>query len=419
MHHKGKSYLMNIIRRLRIPSFLLLVLAIEFLDETIFGASEAAWPLIRDDLGLNYAQIGILLSLPAIFANLLEPVLAIISDHWGRPSRVSTRLLIILFGGIFYAISLLLTATSRSYLSLLISFMIFFPASGAFVSLSQAALMDTDPERREQNMARWSFAGSSGVVIGPFALAGAVLLGIGWRGLYLVLAVWTLILIMPVFRVLHRPIQESSGEVQFHRALIVGFRNAFDALKQKEVQFWLVLLEFSDLMLDVLIGFLALYFVDVVNVSPQQASLAVGVWSIVGLLGDLLLIPLLERVSGLVYLRVSALLELVLYAAFLLVPAWEIKLAILALLGFFNSGWYAILQAQLFNALPGRSGVALAVKNLSGLIAGLLPMLLGWLAQEYNLQATMWVLIAGPVALLIGLLWKGRGAFSEGDNERD
>lgn len=33
-------------------------LLIEFVDELIFGAGEAAWPLIRTDLGLNYVQIG-------------------------------------------------------------------------------------------------------------------------------------------------------------------------------------------------------------------------------------------------------------------------------------------------------------------------------------------------------------------------
>lgn len=29
------------------------LLAIEFLDEFVFGAREAAWPLIRTDLGLS------------------------------------------------------------------------------------------------------------------------------------------------------------------------------------------------------------------------------------------------------------------------------------------------------------------------------------------------------------------------------
>jgi FSR family fosmidomycin resistance protein-like MFS transporter len=44
-------------------------------------------------------------------------------------------------------------------------------------------------------------------------------------------------------------------------------------------------------MLDVLRGFLALYFVDVVGASNTQASFAITVWLGFGLLGDFLLIP--------------------------------------------------------------------------------------------------------------------------------
>ncbi len=41
-----------------------ILLLIEFLDELVFGAGEAAWPLIRDDLALSYDQIGLLLGIP-------------------------------------------------------------------------------------------------------------------------------------------------------------------------------------------------------------------------------------------------------------------------------------------------------------------------------------------------------------------
>lgn len=57
--------------------------------------------------------------------------------------------------------------------------------------------------------------------------------------------------------------------------------------------------------MDVLRSFLALYFVDVVGASNTQASFAITVWLGFGLLGDFLLIPLLERVPGFVYLRFS------------------------------------------------------------------------------------------------------------------
>ena len=156
-------------------------------------------------------------------------------------------------------------------------------------------------------------------------------------------------------------------------------------------------------MLDVLYGFLALYFVDVVGVTTTSAALAVAVWTGVGLLGDFLLIPLVERVKGLDYLRLSVLLELVLFPAFLLVPQLWLKLSLLGLLGFFNSGWYAILKAHLFSAMPGRSGSVQALDNLSGLFGRLLPFAIGLAAQAFGLGAAMWLLLAGPVALLIGL----------------
>jgi FSR family fosmidomycin resistance protein-like MFS transporter len=95
-----------------------------------------------------------------------------------------------------------------------------------------------------------------------------------------------------------------------------GMRGALRTLRRHDVLRWLTWLQFSDLMLDILLGFLALYMVDVGKVTPAQAGMAVAIWTGLGLLGDLLLIPLLERVRGLDYLRWSALLEFVLYVAF-------------------------------------------------------------------------------------------------------
>jgi len=152
-----------------------------------------------------------------------------------------------------------------------------------------------------------------------------------------------------------------------------------------------------------LLGYLALYFVDVVGVSEAEAGIAVAVWTVVGLLGDLLLIPLLERVRGLDYLRVSAVIELVLFTAFLLVPNIVLKLVILGALGFFNSGWYSILQGQLYSAMPGQSGAVLAVGNVFGLIGSLIPLAVGLLAEQVGLGGAMWCLLIGPLALLIGL----------------
>jgi MFS transporter, FSR family, fosmidomycin resistance protein len=379
----------------KMVQLIIIFLVIELLDELVDGVRGAAWPLIRHDLHLSYMQVGILLTIPNTIASLIEPILGIWAD-------IGQRRQLILGGGVAFAIALLLISVSQDFALFLIGFVLFYPASGSFVSLSQATLMDIEPTRHEQNMARWALAGSLGNVIGPVILAAAIALDQSWRGAFLILAGLTGLLLALLWKY---PLAISPALVNIPAASFkAGMRNAIAALRRLSVLRWLTLLQFSDLMLDVLGGFVALYFVDVVGVSDAQASFSVAVWVGFGLLGDFLLIPLLERVQGIRYLRVSALLVLGFYPAFLVVPNFPVKLAMLACLGLLNAGWYSILQGQLYRVMPGQSGAVMTLSNLFGLVGGLMPLGLGWMAQQVGLQPTMWVLLTAPIALLIGLL---------------
>lgn len=97
----------------------------------------------------------------------------------------------------------------------------------------------------------------------------------------------------------------------------------------------------------------------------------------------------------------TAFLSLGAYPAFLLVPEIGPKLALLAALGLLNSGWYAIPKAWLYDALPDRSGAAVAVGGLGGLAGAAVPLCLGFLAGAAGIAVTMWVLLLAPVALLV------------------
>jgi MFS transporter, FSR family, fosmidomycin resistance protein len=373
----------------------MIFLFIEFIDELIFGLEDAAWPLIRTDLHLTYAQIGILLSLPGLVGNLIEPFLFILGDVWRR--RV-----LILGGGVFFTLALVFTAISHNFLILLFSIILFNPASGAYVALSQATWMDTDSTRHEQNMARWTFAGSLGVFLGPLCLGGLIALGFGWRPGFWTLALFSLLILLAAFKLIPST-QTPASEFLSARAFFAAVQNAFSAFRDSAILRWLILLQFANLMLDVLFGFLALYFVDIGGFAPAFAALAVAIWTGMSLLGDFLLIPLVERVRGLDYLRVSVILELVLFPAFLLAPQPWLKLTLLGLLGLFNSGWYAILQAHLYSSLPGKSGTVLALDTVSGLFGNLLPFGVGLAAQGFGLGNAIWLLLAGPIVLLLAL----------------
>jgi FSR family fosmidomycin resistance protein-like MFS transporter len=371
------------------------LLAVEFLDELVSGAWTAAWPLIRTDLGLSYAEIGVLLSLPSIFGSALEPPFAFLGDSSHRRTLVRG-------GGIAFLLAIVLIASSGGFVSLLLALMLFNPASGVFVGLSQAALMDADPARHEPNMARWVLAGSLGALSGPLVLAAVGWGGLGWRSAFTVFAVGMVPLLVLAWRM---PMAHARAdhEIPAGRALLDGARDAIAAIRERAVLRWLGLLQFADLVLDVLMGFLALYFVDVAGASQASAAMAIVVWTGVGLLGDALVIPLLERVEGTRYLRASAAAMLLVLPAFLLVDGPVAKLIVLGVIALLNSGWYSVLQGRLYSELPGRSGTVMALASTFGILGGVLPLFIGVFADRFGLGAAMWLLLVGPIALLIGL----------------
>ena len=132
-----------------------MALAVELADELVDGAKGAALPLIRHDLGLSYGQIGLLASVPLLVGGALELPLGLFAGAGRRRRRA------VLGGGIVFILSLLAVAGARSFIVLLVAFTVFYPASGAFVSLTQAELMEAWPDRQAQIMARraWPYGG--------------------------------------------------------------------------------------------------------------------------------------------------------------------------------------------------------------------------------------------------------------------
>jgi MFS transporter, FSR family, fosmidomycin resistance protein len=228
-------------------------------------------------------------------------------------------------------------------------------------------------------------------VAGPLALSVALAAGLGWRETFLGLAAIGGLLVLGARRV---PFGAGNGSLRD------GVRGALGALRRREVLRWLFLKDVTDLMGDVLFGFLALYFVDVVGVSPAQAALAVAVWTAGGLVGDFALLVVLRRVSGSTHLRVTAAVALVVFPAFLLAPGLWAKIVLAGVLGAIRAGWYAIPKAQVFAELPGRSGAAVALSDLSSLPQSLLPLAVGLLAAQVGLGNALWVALVAPLALL-------------------
>lgn len=119
------------------------------------------------------------------------------------------------------------------------------------------------------------------------------------------------------------------------------------------------------------------------------------------LAGDLALVPLLERVPGRRVVRISAAVSTALYAGMLLAPLAAVKVGLAVLLRFSTLGWYAVLQGEAYASAPGRSGAVMALSSLGGLAGGALAWLIGWVAGQAGLETALWLLLAGPVCLVL------------------
>lgn len=383
---------------------------VEFADELADGVKGAALPGIRESLGLSYAQLGLLAALPLLVGGLLElPV-----------GLVRNRRLMMLGGGVVFVGALAAVAFARNLPELLVAFVLFYPASGAFVSLTQASLMDTGPDRQSQLMARWDMAGWAGAVAGPLLLAGVLAAGGRWRDGYLVLAAMSGLAWLGMLRCRGLAdagaqhiaeaqhvagaenaagAEDAAGAKQTTGAEDpVGVRDVLAAARRWAVLRWLILLEVANWLVDVLTGFVAVYLVVVVHASPVVAAFAVALRLGAGLAGDALLILALKRTSDAVILRGSAIVALLLYPGFLLVPGLAAKLVTLAVLSAATATWYPLLLARLYGTVP--SSVAVTLSSAASMAGGVGPLAVGMAAAALGLPWALAGLTVVPVVLI-------------------
>ncbi|HXP19156.1 MAG TPA: MFS transporter [Streptosporangiaceae bacterium] len=371
-------------------------LGVGFVDELADGTKGAALPLIRGGFGLTYGQIGLLIAIPLLVGSLLELPFGLIAGNGRR------RQWLVLGGGTAFIVTLAAVATARSFGVLMAALVLFFPASGAFVGLTQSALMDADLGRQQQRMAAWNLAGSMGAVAGPLLLVVVLSAGGGWRTGYLLLAALAGLALAGA-AICGPPRTAPASDDNAEDDQRPTIRQAVGALREADVLRWAVLLEISDLLLDVLTGFVGVYLVDVVHASPAQAAFGVAIRLGAGLAGDAAFVLISRRASGPAALRLTGIATMLLYPAFLLVPGLAAKLIILAVVSAATACWYPVIQTGLYGSLHGRSGIAVFLGSAAGLAGAAGPLAVGFVAQQAGLTWAMASLAVAPVAVLVAL----------------
>jgi FSR family fosmidomycin resistance protein-like MFS transporter len=372
------------------PVGIVTFLFVEYIDELVFTIVGVAMPFLRDDLGLDYAQIGLLFGAPAILSTVLEPAVLLLGD---TPLRAR----LILAGGLLLGMAFLLIGGADSFPVLLLALTVSYPASGAFVGLTQATMIERHPARESEMMARWTAAGTLGSLSGPVLFAGLVAVGLSWRAPFVLLGAVCLGLALLVRRpqpFRPTPINWGSiaGELRSNLRATIHLRRLWR---------WLLLLPLADLMLDVFFGYIALFLTDVVGLPPATAALAVTIWLLGFLAGQVLLARRLAGQDVRRLIRWTSAATLVLFPLWLVAPGGAVvRLPGLFVLGLLASPWYPLLQGEAFASFPGRAATVTALTSVTGTAGGILAILAGMVAASFGLTAGLALLLLGPLGLL-------------------
>jgi Na+/melibiose symporter-like transporter len=351
--------------------------------------------LLRDWLGLSYAQIGLLFSAGALSGMILEPVVSFLSN-WG-----SKRWWVI-GGALGVASSLVFMATARSFGLMLFAFALYWPSWGAAGGLAEATLIEAAPQQSTRTMTRWTLMASIGDLLSPLTVAAIVALQLGWPGLcWLGAALWLCITLLLLVQHFPHPAHVANGTDDTVQVKV--WARLREALRDPLLLRWIVLALIPIMMDEDFLGFVSLYLRDVLHASQA----IIGVILTVAMGGTLLGLVALDRLFDkgriaprrlLVWL---ALLTLLGMAGLLATRSIWFAAVSLFVISLGAAGWYPIAKAEAYARQPARSGTVRTVSSLGRPLEVALPGVVGFIAGRFGVLASVGFLGLAPVLILL------------------
>ena len=369
------------------------LLSMGLFDEIVSGFSTIGLPLFREQLGLSYAQIGLIFTVSALFGMVLEPLLNLLSDRGSKRYWILGGLLV-------FILSFVLRASTHSFVLLLLAFVLSYPAGDAAIGLSQAVLIELAPTRATQVMARWTFLSSIGDFLAPLIVVAIVSVHLGWAGLCWIATSMSIVAAIIVSS--HRfpkPLATiSSEETTSLKTLLAGLR---EALQDPILLRWSLLTVIPTMVDEVFLVFTALYLRDVVHASPEAVGIVIAIHTAGALLGLFVLDRFLLRWNTprqlLIWLSLVVLVGMLCLLSFH--QLWIVTLA-LFIIGLGASSWYPIAKGQAYGRFPGRVGTVRAVISLFAALDVALPGFVSIVVDHFGLIAGLGFLGSAPVLML-------------------
>jgi len=380
--------------RLRRASLLrMTLLSTALLDELIIGFIVVGLPLVRDQLGLSYAQVGLLFSVGPLSGMILDPIFNLLSDRGSKRWWIIGGLLALTAG-------FALAGSTRSFVLLLVAYALICPADGAGVGLPQAVLIDNAPNDTARTMTRWTLMSSIGDLLSPLVVAAIVALGMGWTMLcWLAAGLCLATALVLWFQRFPRTTSTEDGEEHIGvREIFTGLRKA---LRDPLLLRWGTISLITSMLDEVFLGFAALYLHDVLHASEAIIGVVLTFHLIGGLVGLIILDRLIGRIAPARLLIWMTLLALVGIIGFLIIRSIWLSALALFVIDLGAVCWYPIAESAAYARLPGRSGTVRTVIGLGAPFEVVLPGIVGLIAGSFGVLAGVGLLGLAPLLVLL------------------
>jgi len=155
-------------------SVLMITSGIHLTNDACFALLYPLLPFISDDLGLSYAQVGLMKAVFSGASSVLQIPAGAVGSRYGE-------MLVLLVGNAWVGLGLILMALTGSFVALLIAAALGGVGGNAQHPLASSLVSRAVPVRQMATaLGTLNFSGDVGKLIGPF-VAGIVATQFGWR----------------------------------------------------------------------------------------------------------------------------------------------------------------------------------------------------------------------------------------------
>lgn len=348
----------------RLGSYILLCSCHTFMH-TFSQMHIALIPIFRTEFGLDILAIGLMVSSPMVIQAIFAIPAGLLADRIERSRMITIGLLVTGIGGI------LLSQVNSIPMLILLTSLLSISSSFIHPPALSAVGGTVSPTARGRALGFFGAAGTFGISLGPITLS-FLLATTGWRFVYLMWSIPTLLLSAMVLRLKFKKLDKARDTQRQDKT------SKFGVFANLSLLLLLVMMAARAMSGTVINTYITPYFVDNWQLLPATASLIFGLRPLMGIIAAPLGGVFVDRVGEKKWIAAGLAVQVTGILILALTPDLSWLILGYLLYGFFGSMEMPAVQSFVVKLTPeeGR-GLAFSLSFLPGTLAGAVSPVLG------------------------------------------